>query len=93
MTIVDMYGFTAIQNEILALQASVPEHSLDWNIYQGQVDLLRRVSSYFTKKDSTIVQPSVEQDVAVVVGRKSKTPAVGDADLCVLNAKVRVPKA
>lgn len=43
MTEVNTQGFIDLQQEIISAQSQVPSSSLDWNIYQGQLDLLERV--------------------------------------------------
>lgn len=45
MTIVDTGGLAAIQQEVKHKQSTLPMDSLDWNIYQGQLDLLDRVNT------------------------------------------------
>lgn len=44
MTEVDTQGLTDLQQEIVRAQSQVPSDSLDWNIYEAQLDLLNRVS-------------------------------------------------
>lgn len=53
---VDTEKFEALRNEIIREQARMPTDSLDWNIYQGQLDLLERVHGTFIGK--TIVPAS-----------------------------------
>lgn len=53
MTEVDTQGFIDLQQEIISAQSQVPSSSLDWNIYQGQLDLLERVAELINVATST----------------------------------------
>lgn len=52
MTTVNIKEFNTLKQEQIDAQSKVPHHSFDWNIYQGRIDLLKKVESLF---DETIL--------------------------------------
>lgn len=47
MTRVNMQGFTDLKQKVINKQRELPTGSLDWSIYEGQIDLLNEVESLF----------------------------------------------
>lgn len=63
MTHVNMQGFTNLRQEVKKAQVELPIGSLDWSIYQGQLDLLDRVQKELF--DNYIVEDSDKTRVFV----------------------------
>lgn len=61
MTTVNLQAFKAIKQEQINAQTKVPDHSFDWNIYQGRLDLLSRVESLF--EETILVSPTPVEPV------------------------------
>jgi hypothetical protein len=66
---VDTQAFIDLQQEIISAQSQVPSSSLDWNIYQGQLDLLDKVANLINVSTSKIGKTVISMGDKVIGGQ------------------------